>query len=218
MTNLARPDWPETFMTIAATVARRGTCPRLQVGAVITDARNIIIATGYNGAPSGQPHCTDVGCLTDEVECVWCNGTGRVPLYVRGQEPENVACASCHGTGVAGSPRCQRTVHAEANALLQSDPLRRRGGAIYVTHEPCAYCAALIAQSGLVKLCYGAAYDSQPTLSATVRSNLESAGISIERYTTSGELGSSPRSNRTYRTIPRAGYTKRQYGTSESGG
>jgi len=44
------------LMEVALVVAKRGTCSRLQVGAVISrDGR--IITTGYNGAPSGLPHC-----------------------------------------------------------------------------------------------------------------------------------------------------------------
>lgn len=59
-----RPDWDTTFMEVAQVVAKRGTCPRLQVGAVIT-ADNKIISTGYNGAPAGTDHCTEVGCLVE---------------------------------------------------------------------------------------------------------------------------------------------------------
>ncbi len=60
-----RPDWDTTFMEVAKVVAKRGTCPRLQVGAVIT-SDNKIISTGYNGAPAGTSHCTEVGCLIEE--------------------------------------------------------------------------------------------------------------------------------------------------------
>jgi len=48
------------FMEIAEVVAKRGTCNRAQVGAVLVRDRNII-AIGYNGAPSGHPHCDVVG-------------------------------------------------------------------------------------------------------------------------------------------------------------
>jgi dCMP deaminase len=56
-----RPSIPQYFMDLARMTARRATCPRKNVGAVITqDDRQI--ASGYNGAPAGLPHCTDVGC------------------------------------------------------------------------------------------------------------------------------------------------------------
>jgi|SRR5215471_19154181 len=52
---------PEMFLKIAYRFARRSTCPRKAVGAVIV-RDNRIIAHGYNGAPPGMPHCTEVGC------------------------------------------------------------------------------------------------------------------------------------------------------------
>lgn len=45
------------FMSVAVAISRLSTCPRRRVGCVITDADNRIIATGYNGVPSGHPHC-----------------------------------------------------------------------------------------------------------------------------------------------------------------
>ena len=56
-----REDWDGYFKAIARTVSTRSTCPRKQVGAVIVVNKRIL-ATGYNGSPAGQPHCTDVGC------------------------------------------------------------------------------------------------------------------------------------------------------------
>ncbi|WP_084709372.1 deoxycytidylate deaminase [Rubrobacter aplysinae] len=58
----ARPSWDEYFMRIAREVATRSTCPRLAVGAVVVRDKRIL-TTGYNGSPSGMPHCEDVGCL-----------------------------------------------------------------------------------------------------------------------------------------------------------
>ena len=46
-------------------VAKRATCPRRQVGAVLVRDKRII-TTGYNGSPSGMPHCTEVGCRLHE--------------------------------------------------------------------------------------------------------------------------------------------------------
>lgn len=55
----------EYLMNIASVVALRGTCPRAKVGAVLV-REGRIISTGYNGSPSGTPHCTDEGCILDE--------------------------------------------------------------------------------------------------------------------------------------------------------
>lgn len=44
-------------MSVAYTMAARGTCSRRQVGAVIATDRGVILSTGYNGALSGMPHC-----------------------------------------------------------------------------------------------------------------------------------------------------------------
>jgi dCMP deaminase len=63
-----RLDWTAYFLNIAKAVALRSTCPRLQVGAVIT-YRNKIVTTGYNGAPPGKPHCTEVGCMIVDGHC-----------------------------------------------------------------------------------------------------------------------------------------------------
>jgi len=51
----------QCYLKIAEVVAQRSTCLRLKVGAVITKD-NRIIATGYNGAPKGMPHCDEETC------------------------------------------------------------------------------------------------------------------------------------------------------------
>ena len=104
-----RPSWDEYFMTITRQVAERSTCLRAKVGAVIVRDRNIL-ATGYNGAPAGLPHCLDVGCL----------------IY-RSQTP----------TGES-EENCFRTIHAEINAIAQAakNGAAIRDAAIYITHTP----------------------------------------------------------------------------------
>lgn len=64
-----RPSWNEYFMNVAQEVAKRSTCERAQVGAVIVKDKRIL-TTGYNGSPRGLPHCTEVGCLMDNGHCV----------------------------------------------------------------------------------------------------------------------------------------------------
>lgn len=49
------------FMEIASIVAKRSTCMRLNVGAVVVKDRRII-SIGYNGSPSGDPHCLGNDC------------------------------------------------------------------------------------------------------------------------------------------------------------
>ncbi|HUF43179.1 MAG TPA: dCMP deaminase family protein, partial [Verrucomicrobiae bacterium] len=105
-----RLSWDQYFMTITLQVAERSTCTRAKVGAVIVRDKNIL-ATGYNGAPAGMPHCTDVGCLIYE---------SKTP---NGDTEQN----------------CFRTIHAEMNAIAQAakNGSNIKDGAIYITHTPC---------------------------------------------------------------------------------
>lgn len=63
-----RKSWEKYFMDIATKVAERSTCDRASVGAVLVK-NNKIIAAGYNGSPSGEPHCTEVGHLLINGHC-----------------------------------------------------------------------------------------------------------------------------------------------------
>lgn len=60
---------PELFMNVAELTGLRGTCPRASVGVTAT-RDNRIIASGYVGAPSGMPHCAEVGCLMENGHCI----------------------------------------------------------------------------------------------------------------------------------------------------
>lgn len=66
-----RPTWDEYFMMAAKLIAVMATCPKLRVGTVIVKSKRII-ASGFNGAPAGQPHCTEVGCMTFDGEGTSC--------------------------------------------------------------------------------------------------------------------------------------------------
>ena len=56
------------FISIAKLVAKRSTCPRAAVGAVLVSERRIV-STGYNGSASGSPHCETIGCLLEHGHC-----------------------------------------------------------------------------------------------------------------------------------------------------
>lgn len=64
-----RPTFELTFFRIAEELSLRATCPRASVGCVIT-RNNQILSTGYNGAPAGMPHCSDLGCIMEGGHCV----------------------------------------------------------------------------------------------------------------------------------------------------
>lgn len=87
-----RPSWNSYFMSLARAAATRATCPRRRVGAVIVRDR-AILSTGYNGAPSGAPHCDDAGCLMIEGHC---QGTVHA-------EANAVAQAARNGVSVKGA-------------------------------------------------------------------------------------------------------------------
>jgi dCMP deaminase len=126
-----RPSWEQYFMTITRQVAERSTCVRAKVGAVIVRDRSIL-ATGYNGAPAGMPHCLDVGCAIYE---------SKTPS---GDLEEN----------------CFRTIHAEINAIAQAarNGTRIDGAGIYVTHTPCIHCFKTLVNTGIQRIFYERAY------------------------------------------------------------
>lgn len=120
-----RPSWDEYFMQMAELTANRSTCLRRQVGAVIVKDRHII-ATGYNGAPRGLKHCSELGgCLRQKLQ---------VPS---GQRHE--LC---------------RALHAEQNAIIQAATLGQsiEDATIYVTHQPCVICAKMIINAGMKRI------------------------------------------------------------------
>jgi dCMP deaminase len=122
-----RLSWDEWALGIAEAVAKRADCARRQVGAVILDPEHRIIATGYNGYPSGMPGCASEGACP------------------RGRQ--DYAAVPAGASYTATSSRCD-ALHAEENAVLHARQ-SLRGCWIYVTHEPCPNCTRYLAGSGL---------------------------------------------------------------------
>jgi len=119
-----RPDWDEYFLDIVALVARRATCLRRSVGAVLVRDRRLL-ATGYNGAPSGLSHCRDIGCLRDEL---------KIPSGERHE--------LCRG------------LHAEQNAIIQAafHGVSVNNATLYCTNHPCSICAKMIINAGIKRI------------------------------------------------------------------
>lgn len=64
-----RKSWDQYFIEQAVHASDRGTCDRARVGCILVKD-NRVIATGYNGSPSGLPHCDDEGHLMKDGHCI----------------------------------------------------------------------------------------------------------------------------------------------------
>ncbi len=125
-----RLSWDDYFMEITRLVARRSTCLRRHVGAVIVRDRRIL-ATGYNGAPRGLRHCSETGCLREKM---------NIPS---GQNQE-----LCRG------------LHAEQNAIIQSAlfGVSIENSQIYTVTQPCVVCAKMIINAGINRIVFSESY------------------------------------------------------------
>ena len=119
-----RPTWDEYFLGIADLISKRSTCLRRSVGAVLVKDKRIL-ATGYNGAPSGITHCEITGCIREKL---------KVPS---GQRHE-----LCRG------------LHGEQNAFLQAalHGTSLKGASLYSTTQPCIICAKMIINAGIKEI------------------------------------------------------------------
>ena len=122
--NDARPSWDEYFLGIADLVSKRSTCLRRSVGAVLVKDKRIL-ATGYNGAPSGIRHCAETGCIREKL---------KIPS---GQRHE-----LCRG------------LHGEQNAFLQAalHGTSLKGASLYSTTQPCIICAKMVINAGIKEI------------------------------------------------------------------
>lgn len=128
--NEIRPSWNTYFMDITRLVAKRSTCLRRAVGAVVVKDRRIL-STGYNGAPVNVTHCIDAGCLREKL---------NVPS---GEKHE-----LCRG------------IHAEQNAIIQAayHGVSIKGATLYCTNLPCSICAKMIINAGIKTIYYVEGY------------------------------------------------------------
>jgi len=123
------------YLDIAQTVAERSTCLRKQYGAIIVK-NDVIVSTGYNGAPRGRINCTDLGvCMRDKL---------NIP---RGERYE--LC---------------RSIHSEQNAIIAAAREQMIGSTLYmVCVDPadgslvpgttsCMMCKRVIINAGIEKV------------------------------------------------------------------
>ncbi len=128
--NTDRPTWTTYFMDITELVAKRSTCTRRSVGAVLVKDKQVL-ATGYNGAPSGIAHCADTGCLREQM---------NIPSGERHE--------LCRG------------VHAEQNAIVQAAlyGVSIKASTLFCTNLPCSICTKMLINAGIKKIYYKSGY------------------------------------------------------------
>jgi dCMP deaminase len=131
-----RPSWHEYFMLLAKLLSVRSTCNSRKVGAVIV-RNNRVLATGYNGAVHGAPHCIDQGpnfCL-------------RRSIGAHDADKYNYCISS----------------HAEVNAVDQAARfgISLEGASLYCTLEPCNWCFKQLIQAGIREIFFEEPYESK---------------------------------------------------------
>ena len=145
MAEYERPSWDEYFMKLASEVATRTTCLRRAVGAVIVKDRRIL-ATGYNGVPTGLRHCNVVGCLRQQLN-----------------DPSGQRNEICRG------------LHAEQNAILQAARygINIEGASIYINTQPCVVCAKMLINAGIKEIIYQNPYPDELAMDLLKESDIK---------------------------------------------
>ncbi len=131
-----RPSWDADFLEITKLVAKRSTCLRRSVGALLVKDKRII-ATGYNGVPRGLRHCEEVGCL-------------REKLGIPSGERHEI----CRG------------LHAEQNAIIQAavHGVSIEGSILYSTNQPCVICSKMLINAGIRRIKIASGYPDELSL------------------------------------------------------
>ena len=148
----SRPSWNAYFAAIARQVSTRSTCLRRQVGCVIVLGKRIV-ATGYNGAPSGLVHCDQVGCL---------------------REQQNIPSGERH--------EICRGLHAEQNAIIQAAlyGVAVQGSTLYCTHHPCILCTKMIINAGIERIFYLEGYPDEMSGRLLEEAGVDAVQLSLE--------------------------------------
>ncbi len=139
-------------MEMAKLASSRANCVRRQVGALIIKDHNIL-ATGYNGPPTGAQHCDVVGCI-------------RIDMDIPSGERHEL----CRG------------LHAEQNAIIQAavHGVSIRDGVIYTTTFPCVVCAKMIINARLKEIIYLDGYPDELSELMLLESDVVTRRFKIE--------------------------------------
>jgi len=139
-----RPEWDAYFLMVALVASTRSTCQRRHVGAVIVRDR-YIVSTGYNGAPQGAEHCSEIGCM-------------RKKLAIPSGERHEI----CRGS------------HAELNAIAQAAKIgvSTEDSTILSTHEPCSFCVKAILNAGIKEIVFLYPYPDKLAREMTAESKI----------------------------------------------
>jgi dCMP deaminase len=140
-----RPSFIRYFMDITELVAKRSTCLRRSVGAVLVKDKRLL-STGYNGAPSGIRHCAETGCLREQLS---------VPSGERHE--------LCRG------------IHAEQNAIIQAAyyGVSIKDSTLFCTHLPCSICTKMLINSGIKTIYYASGYADSLAMEMTKEAGIE---------------------------------------------
>jgi len=138
-------------MSIAQLVATRSTCLRRKVGAVLVKDKRIM-ATGYNGAPTGVRHCEETGCLREQLE------------VMPGERHE-----LCRG------------LHAEQNVIIQAAyyGITTKGTTLYSTHLPCTICSKMLINAGVKKIFFLDGYPDPLAGQMLAEANIEVVRLAL---------------------------------------
>ncbi len=156
-----RPTWDQYFMRMAFLAASRSNCTRRKVGAVIVKDKNVL-ATGYNGPPSGTVHCDVVGCIRDELD---------VPSGERHE--------LCRG------------LHAEQNAIIQAavHGVSIKDAVIYVTTHPCVVCSKMLMNAQIREIIYAQGYPDELSELMLLESNIKKRRFELPEGEVKAMLG-----------------------------
>ena len=140
-----RPPYDEYFMEMAHVVSKRSTCLRRNVGAILVKDKHIL-STGYNGAPKGLKHCSEVGCLRENMDI-----------------PSGERHELCRG------------LHAEQNAIIQAAVfgVSITDSTLYCTSTPCVVCVKMLINAGVKEIIYSGEYPDDLAKKMLRESNLK---------------------------------------------